>query len=330
MTARRTPEMSVVTVTPGPYENVRKTVAHLRAQTVRERLELVIVAPSAATLPLGELEGQGFTGLRVAEVGRISSTGQAWAAGIDRATAPVVAFAEQHAYPDPGWAEALLRRHRESWAAVGPIMANANPTGMLSWAGFLLDFGAWAEPARAGPGFGVPPHNSAYKRALIVGYADALPALLEAEQVLHRELEAQGHELYLEPGATTRHLNVSRLTSYVRAGFLGGRIFGAARAQQGGWSPLRRVLYIGGAPLVPAVRLRRTVPRIRRSARHRGLLPRILPALVIGVVAHALGEAVGLALGPGDATRRRVNFELDRLRHVSERDRRLDAATRPT
>ena len=37
------PEMSVVIVTPDGYETIRRTVEHLRAQTVKDRLELVIV-----------------------------------------------------------------------------------------------------------------------------------------------------------------------------------------------------------------------------------------------------------------------------------------------
>jgi hypothetical protein len=43
-------QMSVVLVTPGRYETIRKTMQHLQAQTVADQLEIVIVAPSAATL----------------------------------------------------------------------------------------------------------------------------------------------------------------------------------------------------------------------------------------------------------------------------------------
>ena len=46
------PEMSVVIVTPDRYETIRKTMDHLRVQTARHRLEIVIVAPSAARLAL--------------------------------------------------------------------------------------------------------------------------------------------------------------------------------------------------------------------------------------------------------------------------------------
>src|SRR5262245_66348489 len=43
-------QMSVVLVTPDSYENIRKTMEHLRAQTVPDQLEIVIVAPSLRAL----------------------------------------------------------------------------------------------------------------------------------------------------------------------------------------------------------------------------------------------------------------------------------------
>jgi hypothetical protein len=38
----------------------------------------------------------------------------------------VVAFAEDHCYPDQHRAEALIAAHRGPWAADGPAMRNAN------------------------------------------------------------------------------------------------------------------------------------------------------------------------------------------------------------
>ena len=44
--AGRSAELSVVIVTPDCYETIGKTMGYLRAQTARDRLEIVIVAPS--------------------------------------------------------------------------------------------------------------------------------------------------------------------------------------------------------------------------------------------------------------------------------------------
>jgi glycosyltransferase involved in cell wall biosynthesis len=122
------PEMSVVIVTPHRYETIRKTIKHLRAQTARDRLEVIIVAPSADKLGLDEAELEDFLQFRVVEVGAIKSTGGALAAGVRQARAPLVAYAEEHSYPHPAWAEALIKAHCQPWAAVGAVIANANPS----------------------------------------------------------------------------------------------------------------------------------------------------------------------------------------------------------
>jgi glycosyltransferase involved in cell wall biosynthesis len=315
--------MSVVVVTPDRYEVIRKTIRHLQAQSVRDQLEVVIVAPSADKLGLDESELKDFLQFRVVEVGAIRSTGGAIAAGMLQAQAPVVAYAEEHSYPFPGWAEALIEAHRQPWAAVGAILANANPGTMASWTSLFTDFGPWVEPAVPGVIRHLPWHHTAYKRAPLLAYDDLqLQAMLETEGILHRDLQAKGYQLYLEPAARANHVNVSSRRSLIRSEFFGGRLFGAARARYERWSVFRRLLYISGGPLIPLVRLRRTVRDIRRSGRHRDLLPGILPSLILGLTMHGLGEIMGYAFGAGEAVQRRVSFELNRCRHVAERDRK--------
>src|SRR5262249_3803632 len=139
MTARA-PEMSVVLVTPDGYQAIRKTISHLRAQTIRDQLEIIIVAPSADTLDPYLTELRDFLQFHVIEVGPIRSTGRAVAAGVRRASAPIVAYAEEHSYPEAGWAAALVEAHRGAWAGVGGVLRNANPRSVASWANLILDF----------------------------------------------------------------------------------------------------------------------------------------------------------------------------------------------
>jgi len=103
----RSPELSVVIVTPDGYETIRKTMDHLRAQTARDRLEIVIVAPSVQQLDLPDGGPPGFSRVSVVDVGEIHSIARAYAAGIRQATAPVVVLSEDHSFPETGWAAAL-------------------------------------------------------------------------------------------------------------------------------------------------------------------------------------------------------------------------------
>jgi len=85
-------DLSVVIATPDRYDTIRKTISCLRKQTVQHQLEVVIVAPSAEDLRLEEAELTGFFGFHVVEVGAFRSIASANAAGIRKATAPIVAL----------------------------------------------------------------------------------------------------------------------------------------------------------------------------------------------------------------------------------------------
>jgi glycosyltransferase involved in cell wall biosynthesis len=316
------PEMSVVIVTPDCYETIRKTVEHVRTQTVKGRLELVIVAPSTERLALNGLDLNDFFQFRVVEVGESKSIAHALAAGIRQASAPVVVLAEDHSFPERGWAEALIERHRQPWAVVGPVVRNANPESLLSWADFLLGYGTWLEPAPAGEINYLPGHNSSYKRALLVDYDRDLEAMLEAEFVLHGDLQAQGHQLYLEPAAKTAHLNFARLAPWMPYLVYAGRVFAAARARR--WPLFQRLLYAGGAPLIPFVRLWRIRSELRRPGRPADLWPRVLPALLVGLTLDMVGQVLGYALGAGQANQKLFFFEFHRARYLAKRNRQPD------
>ena len=112
--------MSVVLVTPDNYETIRKTIQHLLAQTVRDKIEIVIVAPSEKTLNLNDSELRQFSRFRVVEVGEINSHARARAIGIRHANAPIAALTEDHSYPDRSWAEALNQSAPEATGSGRP------------------------------------------------------------------------------------------------------------------------------------------------------------------------------------------------------------------
>ena len=98
------PDISVILVTLDHYGRIHKTIKYIRSQTVRDRLEIVIVAPSLDKLGLDVSELKDFLQFQVVEVGEIISTGETIAAGFRKACAPVGTYVEEHAYPEPGWA----------------------------------------------------------------------------------------------------------------------------------------------------------------------------------------------------------------------------------
>ena len=229
------PAMSVIITTPDSYDTIRALVQALRLQsTARDALEVVIVAPSVAAIRSGLADLQDFRCWRIVELGDLRSSGQAKTAGIRCATASVVVLTEDHCFPDPGWARALIEAHRGNWAAVGPAMDNGNPQSLISsgglhhWIRSLVLNPPGAEEADLLPG-----HNTSYKRDLLLGYGERLEALLGAESNLHWDLRARGFRLYLEPAAKAFHTNFTKPLRWIPFLFYSGRVFAAERRRIG-------------------------------------------------------------------------------------------------
>jgi len=310
------PDLSVILAAPDGYAAVRRTVAQLRAQTALGRLELVLVLPPDAE-PAAPTEVAPFRWLTRIDAPR-GSIGHANAAGVRHAAAPLVVLAEDHCFPEPGWAQALLDAHRDDWAAVGPGVRNANPATAVSWADFLIGYGPWMLPAERAEAAFLPGHNCSYKKAELLAYGDRLDALLEAETLLHWDLRRRGRRLLLEPAAVVRHANFSLWRSWLPIQYFAGRLFGGTRAaDMPAW---KRAVYVAGAPLIPLVRLARIAGHARR-ARALGRFVRTLPALVVGLALDGVGQFVGYLRGVGTASERVASYEYRRVDHVTAHDR---------
>lgn len=318
----REPEISVVVLAQRDSAQLRLMLRSLRAQSVAPRLGLIVVTPADRPLALRPEDVEGLHGAEIVEVVPVAPEGAAKAAGVRAARSPLVAFAEDHSYPAPGWAAAMIEAHREleDAAVVGPVMGNANPDSAVSWGCFLIYYGHWlAGRGRERVGH-VPANQSCYKRAALLAYGERLAELLQSESVLHWDLAARGQGVVLDSAARVFHLNHSNLTSATREYFWASRIFAASRAA--GWRAPRRACYALGSPLLPAVRLRRVLRETRRAALEASVVARALaPALLI-LGAGAAGELLGYATGPGDADARLA----DMLRHSARLVSRADLA----
>jgi hypothetical protein len=317
------PALSVVLVTPGRYERIRKTMNHLHAQSVRERMEVLIVCPSLAELDACMDGWHDFRQVRCIEAGAIRSTGAMRAAGALQARAGVVAFAEDHCFPGAGWAEALVEAHRENWTGVGATLTNANPASLLSWADLFLNFGPCVMRKLGGASHFIPWHNSSYSKTALNEYGDDLARMLEVEGMLHLDQEQRGRELFLCAAATVDHVNISRFDSFMSGHFWGSRMFCAALIREKRWPAWKKLALALGSPALGFVRIGRAIREIRRSGKQRSLLPAVLPALCAGAAAISFGTLTGALFGAGNAVTHRISVEFYRDRHVREEDRRL-------
>jgi hypothetical protein len=309
------PRISVILVT-DHYRTIRRVLDRLREQTALDEIELVLVLPSHARDAAIESSLTRFAAVRYVELASIHPIPHARAQGIRAASAPVIFLGETHSFPNRELAEALLAAHESKWDAVVPALSNANPESAWSWASFLMDYGTWHETRPAGRIGGGPTWNVAYRKALLMEIGDRLEAAMEHGDELAVWLHARNASAYFEPRARLEHANVERFRDWIEQRFVAGVLVAASRKKR--WSRAKRLAYLAGSPLIPAVilyRLRSTVSALLRE----GTLPvRALPALVLGTVVRSTGEAVGYWRGATSYHQPRMDeFEIHKLAFTS-------------
>lgn len=320
------PDLSVSLVCAGGWRPLAQTLRAMAAQTVADRVELIVTVPEAAPPDdLAPLLGV-FHHVQVIEESPILNVDFAAGRALLRGQAPVVASVEDHAFPDADWAEAIIDAYRRLDAvSIGSTVVNANPGTALSWSNMLLAYGQWNETRPEGPAEMVPHHNGTWRRDALAGLeTDELWRWFDREGTVTHKLREAGGSFAFTPRARVRHVNPSALGATFRLRLDAGRLYAANRARDERWGWPKRLAYTVLAPLIPAVRY----ARMRRElfgnragvteARHG-------PAMLIGLVFDAMGQMLGYVAGPGGARDRLATFEMDRLQHLAAADRRAFA-----
>lgn len=316
-----TPELSVILVTPGKYESIRKTTVHVSKQTAVDKVQLVILSPFPLDqFGLNQADFGPLKHVKYVHIQKWEGTGHARGTAIRAATAPVIAIAEDHSFPRPTWAENLIKAHQLDYDAIGPQICNANPATGMSWANMLIAYGNWYCIGR-GTIDDLPGHNSSYKRAVLMAYGEKLEEMFERESFLHKDLKSKNRPLYIEPDAQTDHMNVSRWGPSLSLRFNAGRVFASSRAANGKWGIGKKLVYVAAAPLFPIIHLRDVLKYVKRGNGQVKLFPNVLPACMLNLVAGAVGEQLGYLFGEGNARRTLAEAEFTRPQDITSSDR---------
>jgi len=304
--------MTVVLVVGSLRERAEGALRSILGQDCVEELEILLLDLDVRSPPIRGSEHPAVRTIAMPETTVYSS---ARLRGVREASTPIVAFVEEHCRVYAGWAAALIRAHDGPYAAVGGEIHNGNPHVRLSRTIALMNYNPWMPPARLGECGLLPGHNSAFKRAALLAYGDELETLLRAEVALFQRMHRDGQRLLLEPRAKFEHINETRLSSIARGYYLWHRCYGPVRARTFGWSRGRRLFYVAATPLIPFYYLARLTLVLLRSR------PRLVtqawlaaPQILWAQYASALGQAVGLLFGTGDAESRFTRYELNEPR----------------
>ena len=304
------PALTFILPTWDTFDALRTTVSHLTAQTIASSIELIICAPSVEQLALDADAVRNLHSVRVLEAGPWKEMGPIRAQAVREASADIVAFGEDHCFPFPDWAEALLAAHQGPHAAIGPAVHNANPDSAISWADILIEYGRWLTPSSRREVDMLPGHNSSYKRDVLLQYGPELDSLMEAETVLFWDLRRRGYKLLVEPAARVNHTNFSRLGPYLSVMWHLGRSFAGKRAEP--WSFPRRVAYAVASPAIPLIRGKHIMAAAMENGIPLGRLLSSAPAMLAGLTVDFVAQATGAVFGGGSSTARLTAFEFHR------------------
>ncbi len=290
-------------------ERAGPCLASLAGEAAGVRLEVLLVdlaSPGAPPVPGSDLPVVVRLplppGTRYAE---------ARAEAVSRARGRVVAFLEEHTRVRPGWARAVVDAFAGPFAGVGAAVAWANPDGGRRDVVGLLSYGNFLPPLPPGETKLLPGHNASFRTDVLRGYGDELRHLLACDLAFHVRLRRDGQRFAIADGAVIEHLNESTVGTIGRGVHLFYRLYGPLRAAEDGWGPARRALYVLATPVIPLYFLVGLLTRLRRG--HRELVPLVVrhaPFILAVQLLGAVGQALGLVLGPGDAEEAMTRYEL--------------------
>jgi hypothetical protein len=319
------PKLSVILAS-DTYATIRRVIQCLRRQTVRDQIELVLVAPPGA-VDEALAYGDEFAGIRIVE-DPVADLAPARAAGVRAASAEWVFIGETHSYPQPELAECLIRSISDSWSVITPAVGNANPDSVWSWAGCLSDYGVWAEGRPVGELSTFPGHNSAFRRRALLALGDRLAPTFALGGDMRRELQAAGHKAHFEPAARIDHLNVISPWQWARERFALGMVIASTRLRA--WSFARRALYLVASPLIPVVLCWRILPEAWRTVRRQRLPLSTMFWIVVGTILRSSGELIAYAGAPDEPYRRQMyQYEVHKMAFAGVRPERLHRPAEP-
>lgn len=298
------------------YATIRPVVDRLRRQTIRQQLEVVLIAPSRSAVESALAHASEFSGIVVVEH-PVEDLAQARAAGIRAASGAVVFIGETHSYPHPEMAERLLATCDQGFVCAVPGLGNANPGTVHSWAGFLSDYGPWLAVLPEGEIRFLPIYNAAFRRAALLDLGERLGFALAHGDELPLHLNAGGHRSYFVPSARLDHVNVAPIRDWMHERFIAGLLI--AHHRSGRWTLARRALYVLASPAIPLVLLWRVLPGIRAAARTQPVPAGTLPLVVFGFLIKGVGELAGyLRLPSQEAELAMQEYEVHKLAYAGK------------
>jgi glycosyltransferase involved in cell wall biosynthesis len=236
------PEITVVVPTRDRPAGLRRCLARLAAQTVADRIEIVVVDDGSEDVDPVAAAVAAVPGARLVRQPR-RGPGAARNAGVRAARAPIVCFTDDDCEPAPGWAEALAEALRAGAdVAAGDTEPGGSANRYVVASQLVTNFVA----RHASVPFAASNNLGSTARLLReLPFDEAYPDAAGEDRDWCERLAAEGHRIERRPDATVAHHQELTAAGFLRQQARYGR--GAYRYhRRGPRRPLERPRFYAG------------------------------------------------------------------------------------
>lgn len=286
------PEISVVLAAQNAGSSVKDCLQSLRHQSIASAAEVILAEGS--TDSTGETVRSEFPEVRLLHIAHPVGLPELTRQAMKIAQGRIVALVDPWCTFPPDWLENLRRSHHSEFDVIGGAVENGCTKGLLNWACFFADYGAFMPPASRRVTRILAGNHVSYKRELIQEYLDRMDAGFW-KVFFHWELEQRGIPFLFDPELVVRYARRHTFAGFLGGYFEHGWFFAGMRCRR--ISVAERWLRLVTAPLLPAVLLYRRIRDVAVKGRYAGKLALSIPFLSVFVTAWASGEALGYLLG---------------------------------
>jgi hypothetical protein len=291
------PLLSVVIAAHNAATVIEDCLLALQAAAAGRNVE-IIVADSSTDGTVTAIRER-FPGVTVQHFAKPMAIPHLRGAGIAVTRGEIVALLDPYCIVGERWVSEIVRAHAQRpEPAIGGAVAldDEGQPGLVRWATYFAEYAGFVPPLQEGPGAELAGSNIAYKRRAL-GPSAAWPHTGFWKTFVNRQLQADGHTLWSDPGLLVTLRKPIPFAEFLRSRYHHGRCFAAMRVAGGRRST--RWLRAVTAFLLPVVALWRQTCSIWPKARYRAKFVMSMPLLFLFHANWAWGELWGYLQGPG-------------------------------
>jgi hypothetical protein len=221
--------------------------------------------------------------------------------GITHSAGEIIALIEDDCIVCSNWCTSVIKAHQSTDGAIGGAVEPSAYTKRLDWGIYFCEYARFMQPFE-GTVQVLSGNNVSYKRTTLNQVFQNQPSNEGFYEVfIHLVLQQSGQLLKADPALIVYNCNSWKFTHISNVPFHHGRGFAGMRFAN---QPLKRILFMGLALLLPLVQVSRIVRLVRNRKRYVLQLIKAFPDILIFSISWSVGEFVGYLMGPGKSLER--------------------------